>query len=535
MELTKELKRKLGLFGASAFCFALALVTGPGAPLDLARIPGGFALLSAAVTRLLFTAAYLFAGRDVLIGAARNIARGQVFDELFLMSVATLGAMAIGRYEEAVGVMAFYKVGEALQEAASAKSRSSVAKLLAARPSVARLRRDGAWVTVDPSEASAGDEFMVMPGERVPLDGDVFEGECFVDASALTGESLPRRIRPSSEVLAGFVAVDGSFTAVARGSAAESAAARIIGMVERASLSKARAARLVTRFAAVYTPIVVSSAAALAFLPPLLIPGQRLSDWAYRALVLLVISCPCALVVSVPLGYFCGMGAAAKRGILVKGAEVLDGLAKARTVIFDKTGTLTAGSFKLRSIRCEAPFAEDEVLSLAAAAESRSRHPIAAAVRAAAAERGISLGLEDEASSIIERPGAGVAALVGARRVLAGNDRLLHLEGVPHASCEAAGTTVNVAVDGVLAGRILVGDEAKSDSIRALRELAALGIRRTVMLTGDSLSASAPVAQDLGIGELAAELLPEDKLAYVERVVLETAAEGGTTVFVGDG
>ena len=236
-----------------------------------------------------------------------------------------------------------------------------------------------------------------------------------------------------------------------------------------------------------------------------------------------------------PLGYFCGMGAAAKRGILVKGAEVLDGLAKARSVVFDKTGTLTAGSFKLRSILCEAPFGEDEVLALAAAAESRSRHPIAAAIRAAAAERGISLGLEDEASSISERPGAGVAALVGGRRVLAGNDRLLHLEGIPHASCEAAGTTVNVAVDGILAGRIVVGDEAKSDALRALRELAALGIKRTVMLTGDSLSAARPVAEELGIRELSADLLPEDKLAYVGRVVEDTAAAGGTTVFVGDG
>lgn len=517
MELTTTLKRKLAFFGAGALCFALSLLFTPPASV------------------LLSVLAYVVVGHDVLLGAARNILRGRVFDELFLMSVATLGALVIGRYEEAVGVMAFYKIGEALQESASAKSRSSVAKLLARRPSVARLRRGEEWVGVDPDEAKAGDLFMVMPGERVPLDGDVVEGECFVDASALTGESLPRRVEPGSDILAGYVAIDGSFTAIARGGAKESTAARIIGIVERASRSKARAARLVTRFASVYTPIVVASAAALAFLPPLLVPGQALADWAYRALVLLVISCPCALVVSVPLGYFCGMGAAARRGILVKGAEVLDTLAKARSVVFDKTGTLTAGTFKLRSILCEGGFGEDEVLALAAAAESRSRHPIADSIRAAATARGLSTGIEDEASSLSERPGAGVAAIVGGRRVLAGNDRLLHLEGIPHASCETEGTTINVAVDGVLIGRIVVADEPKADSARAVRELAALGITRTVMLTGDSDEAARPVAEELGISELAADLLPEGKLAYVERVVGETTAAGGTTVFVGDG
>jgi Cd2+/Zn2+-exporting ATPase len=390
-------------------------------------------------------------------------------------------------------------------------------------------------VLVDPDEAKAGDEFLVMPGERVPLDGEVVEGECFVDTSALTGESLPRRIEPGSEVFAGGVAVDGSFTAIARSEANESAAARIIRLVEGASRSKARAARLVTRFASVYTPIVVASAAALAFLPPLLVPGQRLADWVYRALVLLVISCPCALVVSVPLGYFCGMGAAAKRGILVKGAEVLDSLAKARTIAFDKTGTLTKGSFRLLSIIPEEGFGENDILALAAAAESRSRHPVAASIRAAAAARGLSVGVEDEASVISERPGAGVAALVGGRRVLAGNDRLLHLESVSHSSCEADGTTINVAVDGILAGRIIVGDEAKPDAGQALRELTSLGVSRLVMLTGDSAEAARPIAENLGLSEVAADLLPEGKLAYVEQVVAETAALGGTTVFVGDG
>jgi Cd2+/Zn2+-exporting ATPase len=520
-------RREFAFLGAAALFFALGFLAKPGGPLWA----GSFTPAS----KLFFVIAFLLAGRDVLMGAARNILRGKVFDELFLMSVATIGALAIGRYEEAVEVMVFYKIGEALQVSASVKSRSSVRELLAQRPTVARVRRDGAWVLVDPDEAKAGDEFMVMPGERVPLDGEVVEGECFVDTSALTGESLPRRVEPGSEVLAGAVATDGSFTAIARNEANESAAARIVGLVEGASRSKARASRLVARFAAVYTPIVVASAAALAFLPPLLVPGQALADWVYRALVLLVISCPCALVVSVPLGYFCGMGAAARRGILVKGAEVLDGLAKVRTVVFDKTGTMTAGEFRLRRVLPEAGFGENEVLALSAAAESRSRHPVAMSIRAAAAARGLSVGVEDEASLVSERPGAGVAAFVGGRRVLAGNDRLLHLEGVPHDSCETEGTTVNVAVDGRLAGRVIVGDEAKPDAARAVRELAALGVERMVMLTGDAAAAARPVAEELGIGEVAADLLPADKLAFLERVVAETAALGGTTVFVGDG
>jgi Cd2+/Zn2+-exporting ATPase len=522
-----SLRRELAFLALAATAFALAFLAKPGYPL---AIPGFEAL-----SPLLFVAAYLIAGWDVLAGAGRNIARGRVFDELFLMSIATVGALAIGRYEEAVEVMVFYKVGEALQGSASERSRASVRALLALRPSTVRLRRAGAWVIADPEEARAGDEFMLMPGERAALDGVVIEGECFVDSAALTGESLPRAVVPGSELLAGCVALDGSLTAVASKAANESAAARIAVLVEAASRSKARAARMVTRFAEVYTPIVVAAAAALAFLPPLLIPGQALSTGAYRALVLLVISCPCALVVSVPLGYFCGMGGMARRGILVRGAEVLDALARARTVVFDKTGTLTTGRFALARVDCEEGFAEDEVLALAAAAESRSRHPIAASIRAAATARGLSIGLEDEASGIAERPGAGVVAYIGGRRVAAGNDRLLHVEGIPHSACDADGTTVNLAVDGRLAGRILVADEPKADAARAILDLAAMGASRAVMLTGDSPASARPVAARLGIAEVAAGLLPDGKLEYLERVVRETAAAGGSTIFVGDG
>lgn len=521
-----SMKREIAFMAGAVALFGAGLLAKAGGPLAMQSLPF--------LPDALFILAYLLAARDVLAGAAKHIFKGQVFDELFLMSIATLGAIAIGRYEEALGVMVFYKVGEALQEKASEKSRSSVRELLALRPSEARLRRKGAWVLVDPEEAAEGDEFMVMPGERVPLDGRVVAGESFVDSSALTGESLPRRVGPGDELLAGTVVTDGSIEAVALKAANQSAAARIIELVEGASRSKSRAARFITRFAAVYTPIVVGAAALLAFVPPLFF-GQSLADWAYRALVLLVISCPCALVISVPLCYFCGMGGAAKRGILVKGAETLDALAKARTIVFDKTGTLTAGSFELRSIEAQPGFGEDEVLALAAAAESRSRHPLAVSIRAAAAARGLSVGVEDEASNIEERPGAGVVAYVGGRRVLAGNDRLLELEGVAHGARASGGTTINVAVDGVLAGRITAGDAPKADAKAALEELRELGAGDMIMLTGDARSAAEPIAAELGIGEVAAELLPGDKLAYLERAVARTAAAGGSTVFVGDG
>ncbi len=521
------LRRELPFLIGAAAAFGLGLAMKAGFPRSLAGFEAGPAVL--------FIASYLLAGRDVLMGAMRNIVRGRVLDELFLMSIATIGAIAIGRFEEAVEVMALYKVGEAIQASASRKSRASVRDLLVLKPTTVRLRRDRSWVLVDPDFAAAGDEFMVMPGERIALDGEVVEGECFVDTSALTGESMPRRIEPGVEVLAGCVALDGSFKAVASRPAKESAAARIALLVEEASRSKAKSARMITRFSRVYTPIVVAAAALLAFAPPLLMPGQSFSAWIYRALVLLVISCPCALVISVPLGYFCGMGAMARRGILVKGAEVLDVLARARSVVFDKTGTLTAGSFTLKQVSARPGFGEDELLTLAAAAESRSRHPIAASIRAEATARGLSVGAEDEASAISERPGAGVVALVGGRRVVAGNDRLLHLEAIPHECRDSLGTTVSVAVDGLLAGSILVEDQAKPDAARAIGELAALGCARFVMLTGDASASALPVAARLGISEVATSLLPQGKLDYLERVVAETTALGGSTVFVGDG
>ena len=490
-------------------------------------------LLRPPLRDILAVIAYLAAGWEVLAGAAADIRRGRVFGELFLMSIATLGALAIGYYEEALAVMIFYRVGELLEESATRRSRASVRSLLDLRPDRVRARRGDEWVELPPEEAAAGDRFLVKPGERIALDGRVLEGEAFLDCSALTGESLPRPVAAGAEALAGCIALDGSLVLEALRPANESSAARIAALVDEAAARKAPIERWLTRFAAVYTPIVVLLAAAVAVLPPLLVPGQAFAVWAYRALVMLVISCPCALVLSVPLAYFCGLGGCARRGILVKGAQTLEALAGVRTVVFDKTGTLTEGSFRVMSLRPEAGRSEEELLSLAAAAEALSTHPMALSIRSAAAARGLSLGNEDEASEIRELPGAGVVARVGSMRIAAGNDRLLHLEGIAHDRCDPDGSVVNVAVDSVFAGSILLGDEIKADARFALRRLAALGVVRTVMLTGDAHCSARPVADELGIGELHADLLPEDKIERLERI--KVSAGTGRTAFVGDG
>jgi Cd2+/Zn2+-exporting ATPase len=526
--------KRLGItFGSAALVLLLAYLVSPGGLLSAPWLP-------AYAPTVLLVAAYLIVGADVLWGAMRGIGRGRLFDELFLMSVATLGALVIGYYEEAIGVMAFYKIGEALQEAAYEKSVRSIRALLALRPDTARVRRNGAWIEMPPEKAEVGEDFMVKPGERVPLDGTVLEGAAFLDTSSVTGESLPRSVGPGSEILSGFIALDGSMTAKATKSAEDSTAARIVSLVESASKAKAKSERFVTRFARVYTPIVVAAAVLIAFLPPIGGLGS-LAEWSYRALVLLVISCPCALVVSVPLAYFAGIGAAARRGILIKGGETIDSLSKAGTIVFDKTGTLTNGKFVLRAVLPEPGWDENTVLALAAAAESRSRHPLAESIRAAAAERGLSIGSEDVASAIRDIPGAGVCAQVGGRRILAGNDRLFEKERVsgwtrdPRAEGIEGGTMVRVAVDGVPAGLLVAGDEPRNETHAAIPALSRLGINRIAMLTGDTEEAALGIARRLGISEVASALTPEGKLRRLEQIVGETASTGRSTVFVGDG
>jgi Cd2+/Zn2+-exporting ATPase len=524
--------REAGILREAVFVAAALILVGLAYLLPaLGFLPAGASWASP----LLFGAAYLLAGRDVLWGAARSILKGRAFDELFLMSIATIGAFVIGQYPEAVGVMLFYKVGEALQETAAARSRASVRGLLDLRPDTARIRRGTEWAVVPADVAVEGDVFLVLPGERIPLDGLVLQGDALVDSQALTGEPRPRRATAGAEVLAASLVLDAPVEARALRPAGESSAAKIAELVENASHTKARTERFITRFARVYTPIVVSAAALLAFVPPLLGAGS-LASWAYRALVLLVISCPCALVISVPLGYFGGIGGAARRGILIKGGTVLDSLAKARSAVFDKTGTLTKGVFEVRSIEAAPGFTEDEVLELAAAAESRSRHPIASSIRSAARSRGLSDGTEDEASETRELAGRGMVARVGGRRVLAGNEALLREEGVALPGAMPAGlTTVLVASDGAYAGRIAIGDEAKADAARAIAALAAIGVDRSLILTGDAAQAAIPLAESLGIREVHAGLLPAGKLGILESVMADTRAKGGTTVFVGDG
>ncbi len=479
---------------------------------------------------LLFIASYLVSGWNVLAGAAKNVLHGRVFDELFLMSVATIGAIVIGQYAEAVGVMVFFKLGEMLEDAAAEKSRKSVRGLLDLRPDMVRVKKDDGWDMARAESTAVGTEYLVLAGERVPLDGCVIKGEAFVDTQALTGEPVPRRAGLGAEVLAGYLVSDGSLTLKSERPAGESSAARIAELVENASKAKAKSEKFITRFAKVYTPIVVGLALAVAFLPPLL-AAQPLKDWVYRALVMLVISCPCALVISVPLGYFGGIGGLAKRGVLVKGGAVLDKLAAARTVVFDKTGTLTKGSFKVIGIKPESGFDEREVLEAAAAAEARSTHPIAASIRQAAKERGWKDGSDAKIESASESAGFGIIAEVDGHRILAGNDRLLHRENIAHSHCNVEGTTVKVAVDGAYAGDIRIGDEPKTDAAQAVSALRSLGVSRTVMLTGDDELAARPVAEALGLSEYHAGLLPDGKLKEIETIM----SDGGGTVFVGDG
>lgn len=489
----------------------------------------------------LFAGAYLLAGWKVIVGALRNLRAGRPFDELFLMSLSTIGAFLIGHPEEAVGVMVFYKIGEILQESAVLRSRSSIRAVLSLRPDSARVLREGRTILLRPEEVRVGELVRVRPGERVPLDGVVEHGEGWVDAGALTGESRPRRGAPGTEILAGSIAREGELTVRATRPASESYAARIVDLVENAAHAKARPERFITRFARWYTPAVVAAAAALAFLPPLLVPGQELSVWGYRALVMLVISCPCALVLSVPLGYFAGLGGAARRGILVKGSRVFESLAEARTVAFDKTGTLTRGEFEVRAVLPQEGRGELEILAGAAWAESGSNHPIAAALSREAARRGARLS-PDEDGPVLRRevPGRGVSARNGKLRILAGCAAFLAEEGValPEAAVEpepGAGTEVLVAVDDVYAGSILLGDALKPDAREAVEKLRSLGVRRFVLLTGDAREPAHEAASELGIEEVHFGLLPHEKLDRLENLLSDREGNAGAVLFVGDG
>ncbi len=511
---------------------------------ETALLAAGIVLLAAAVIvrkagiapaspwlpYVFFGAAYAAVGWNVVASAFRGVVRGRLFAESFLMTVATGGAFAINQPTEAVAVMLFYKVGEIMQGLSVAKSKRSIRALLELRPDMARVRKDGSLREVRPEEVEVGSEILVRPGERVPLDGVALSGSGFVDTSALTGEPVPRRVRVGQEVLAGCISRDGTIEIRVTRPAGESSAAQIVRLVEEASQAKSRTDRFITRFARVYTPLVVAAAALIAFLPPLLVPGASLASWTYRALTMLVISCPCALVVSIPLGYFGGVGGSSRRGILVKGATFLDVLARVRTVVFDKTGTLTQGSFTVTSVQPRNGMPADEVLRLAALAEAHSNHPIAASIRAAYGKPVDGGGAAD----FREIAGQGVIARVENRSVMAGNDLLLHEEGITHDACGTEGTAVHVVVDRSYAGYIEIGDEIRPGSAEAVRELRRIGVSRTVLLTGDDPEVARRIASHLGIDEFHGGLRPQDKVTLMEGILRDRAAVGGTA-FVGDG
>jgi Zn2+/Cd2+-exporting ATPase len=512
---------------------------------ESAALAAGLALLAAGVVfrgriehsavpwlqYVTFGAAYVAVGWNVVAAAFRGVVNGRFFDENFLMTVATGGAFAIGLPTEAVGVMLFYKVGEIMQGLSVARSRRSIRALLDLRPDTARVRRDGLLTDVHPEEVAVGDEILVRPGERVPLDGTVLGGSGFVDTSTLTGEPVPRRVRAGQEMLAGFISTDGSIEIRVTRPVGESSAAQIVRLVEEASRAKSRTAQFITRFARVYTPLVVGAAALVAFLPPLVVPGASLATWAYRALTMLVISCPCALVVSIPLGYFGGVGGASRRGILVKGATFLDVLARVRTVVFDKTGTLTRGTFRVIAVQPRNGMPAPELLRYAALAEAHSNHPIAASIRAAYTGPRPE---EAESDGYREIAGQGVMARVQDRSVMAGNDRLLHENGIAHDTCSVDGTAVHLVVDGSYAGYLEIGDELREGAAAAVRDLRRLGVSRTVLLTGDDTAVAQRTAARLGIDEFHGELKPSDKVSLLEGIMRERGPEG-SIAFVGDG
>ncbi len=502
----------------------------------LCRILAGAALLLAAVLipargilrLLLFLVPYLLAGGDVLWRALRNILRGQVFDENFLMAVATIGAFCIGEYPEAVLVMVFYQVGEWFQGYAVGRSRSSIAALMDIRPDHANLETPDGLRQADPEEIAVGDVIVVKSGERIPLDGTVLEGRSTVDTAALTGESLPRETGPGDAVISGCINIGGLLRVRVSKPYGESTVAKILDLVENSSSKKARAENFITRFARIYTPLVVMAAVLLAVLPPLLFQ-EAWGIWIQRALIFLVISCPCALVISIPLGFFGGIGGASRRGILVKGSNYLEALSRAEIVVFDKTGTLTKGTFTVTAVHPDI-LPEDRLLELAALAESYSDHPISRSLREAYHK-------EIDASRVTgteDIPGHGVSARVDGRLVQAGSGKLMERMGIPYRNCHRTGTIVHVAVDGEYAGHIVIADEIKPDAADAVAALKSQGVRKTVMLTGDQPAVGESVAEALGIDEVHAGLLPADKVDHVEQLLGEKQGRG-TLAFVGDG
>ena len=512
--------------------FAVVFAIDHMLPLDEWLGPAGAVYLLFA----LYLVPYLIAGHDVLARAGRNIISGQVFDENFLMAVATIGAFAMVAFPEAepsmaegCAVMLFYQVGELFQSYAVGKSRKSIAAMMDIAPDYANMERDGRIEEVDPSEVAPGSIIVVKPGERVPIDGVVVEGASQLDTAALTGESVPRHVEAGSDIISGCVNMTGLLRIKTTKPFGESTVSRILELVENASEKKARTENFITRFARYYTPTVTILALLLAVVPPLLGAGAW-SDWILRGLTFLVVSCPCALVISVPLSFFGGIGGASKIGVLVKGSNYLEALAKVDTVVFDKTGTLTDGTFNVVAIHPEQGIDKDKLLSLAAHAEAFSDHPIAVSVKSAYTGEIDQKRIE----AVQEESGHGMVATIDEHVVLVGNDKLMRGHGTLYHDCELAGTILHVSIDGEYAGHIVIADVVKTDAQAAISSLHAAGVKKTVMLTGDRKEVAEAVAGKLGIDEFAAQLLPEDKVNEVERL-LRAKRERSKLAFVGDG
>ena len=471
---------------------------------------------------------YAVIGWDIVWKAITNILHGQVFDENFLMTIATVGALILGEHSEGVAVMLFYQVGEWFQSYAVSKSRRSITSLMDIRPDYANIEKDGKLIQVDPEDVQIGDTIIVKPGERVPLDGKIIKGSSTLDTSALTGESMPREVEAGMEVISGCINQTGILTIQTTKEFGESTVAKILDLVENASDKKGRMENFITRFARYYTPVVVFAALALAVLPPL-VTGQAFSIWIYRALTFLVISCPCALVISIPLSFFGGIGGASKIGVLVKGSNYLEALAYTETVVFDKTGTLTKGSFAVTEIQANG-MTDEELLELAAYAEDYSNHPISLSIQKAYGKKIDNSRITD----VQEIAGHGVQAVIDGMTVLAGNAKLMEREHIPYTASNAIGTVVYVAFDGRYAGCIVIADEIKADAPAAIKTLKAAGIRQTVMLTGDADAVGQDVARRLGLDRAYTELLPADKVDRVEEL-LKQKSERGMLAFVGDG
>ena len=481
------------------------------------------------INNIVYIIAYVIVGFEIVRKAIRNIIRGKVFDENFLMTVATIGAFGIGEFPEAVAVMLFYQVGELFQSYAVDKSRKSISNLMDIRPDFANVERDGKIEKVDPDDVKIGEIIIVKPGEKIPLDGYVIEGQSSLDTKALTGEALPREISEGEEVLSGSINLNGVIKIKVTKEYGESTVSKILDLVENASNKKSKSENFITKFAEYYTPIVVAIAVILAVIPPLIIKDATFSDWLYRALSFLVVSCPCALVISIPLSFFGGIGGASKMGVLIKGSNYLEQLANTEIVVFDKTGTLTEGVFEVQKVEA-IDISKEELLRLTAYAENYSNHPISLSVKEA-------YNKEIDKKEIIEAQelsGMGISAKIGERNVLVGNEKLMNEKQINFTKYDDIGTILYIAIDGKYAGYIVIADKIKEDSKRAIKNLKKNNIKQTVMLTGDRKDVGENVAKELELDKVYTELLPDGKVQKVEDLLKEKS-EKGKLAFVGDG